>query len=152
MVSGIGIIEPSTTLIIEPSKAGVVATLNYFPQTASGAPLGVADRLDLEFRWPSGPNSRSGSTISRSRDAPRAPSRLWTAGCSNRGGRVLCAGGSRRGPGPRSEAAAVGKVARNPRRVCIAVRRSQRTLADLIAGWIRQPGPAQWLRGAPFFL
>ena len=33
--------------------------------------LGVADRLDLEFRWPSGPNSRSGSTISRSRDAPR---------------------------------------------------------------------------------
>src|SRR5215467_14677575 len=28
MVSGIGIIEPSTTLIIEPSKAGVVATLN----------------------------------------------------------------------------------------------------------------------------
>src|SRR5262249_54288126 len=49
----------------------------------------------------------------------------------DRGGRVLCAGGSRRGPGPRSEAAAVGKVARNPRRVCIAVRRSQRTLADL---------------------
>src|SRR5215831_10228307 len=33
--------------------------------------LGVADRLDLEFRWPCGPNSRSGSTISRSRDAPR---------------------------------------------------------------------------------
>src|SRR5215472_7885177 len=71
MVSGIGIIEPSTTLIIEPSKAGVVATINYFPKTASGAPLGVADRLDLEFRCPSGPNSRSGSTISRSRDAPR---------------------------------------------------------------------------------
>ena len=70
----------------------------------------------------------------------------------HRGGRVLCAGGSRHGPGPRSEAAAVGKLARNPRRVCIAVRRSQRTLADLIAGRIRQPGPAQWLRGAPFFL
>src|SRR5215472_17169183 len=69
----------------------------------------------------------------------------------HRGGRVLCAGGPRRGRGPRSEAAAVGKVARNPRRVCIAARRSQRILADLIAGWIRQPGPTQWLRGAPFF-
>jgi len=28
--------------------------------------LGVADRLDLEFRWPSGPNSRSGSSGARS--------------------------------------------------------------------------------------
>src|SRR5215472_8785951 len=149
MVSGIGIIEPSTTLIIEPSKAGVVATLNYFPQTASGAPLGVADRLDLEFRWPSGPNSRSGSTISRSRDAPwRLHHGYGRPGARHRGGRVLCAGG----PGPRSEAAAVVKVARTPHRVCIAVRKVSATLADLIAGWIRQPGPAQWLRGAPFFL
>src|SRR5215467_10154465 len=89
--------------------------------------------------------------IALPRRSAAAPSRLWTAGCSDRGGRVLCAGGPRSRPGPRSEAAAVGKVARNPRRVCIAVRRSQRTLADLIAGWIRQPGPTQWLRGAPFF-
>src|SRR5215831_12167736 len=105
--------------------------------------LGVPDRLDLEFRWPSGPNSRSGSTISRSRDAPwRLHHGYGRPGARHRDGRVLCAGG----PGPRSEAAAVVKVARTPHRVCIVVRKVSATLADLIAGWIRQPGPAQWLR------
>src|SRR5215467_8470994 len=177
MVSGIGIIEPSTTLIIEPSKAGVVATLNrrvaaitaahrmagqgfdashpaianvlagirraygtrqdaktalltkvehdrLFGQSVShqlfssdgkrctvGGCRPARSRISLAFRpefafWV--------DYIALPRRSAAAPSRLWTAGCSNRGGRVLCAGGSRRGPGPRSEAAAVGNVARNP--------------------------------------
>jgi len=50
--------------------SGRSINLQFFVYKKKGAPinqcagpgcriLGVADRLDLEFRWPSGPNSRS---------------------------------------------------------------------------------------------
>ena len=74
----------------------LASTVQFFVYKKKGAPinhcarpgcriLGVADRLDLEFRWPSGPNSRSkgaplavsGSRPSDCRRGPRGTRRPW---------------------------------------------------------------------------